>query len=295
MKNIIVFSFLVILLFSACKDDFFNEVVNVEIPEHTPALAVTSNISSADTILWVYVSTSIGILDTASLETIEDAEVEIYKDGSFFMDLEHERDGLYTRSLSQAFGNDESVYELKVSKSGFETVMAEQQMPDEVSISEITFEEDGTINDEGERVDEVVISFQDERGKANFYRVFTEIEITNSNGTFSYEIFLNSNDPSIMKVDNNLYFSDAFFDGENYDLRLWEYNLDNTDDMDEVKIKARLISLTLEKYYWETSLENADNSNGNPFAEPTVIFSNIENGYGIFSFEAIGPEYILEL
>ncbi|MFT5167923.1 MAG: hypothetical protein ACI8P3_003161 [Saprospiraceae bacterium] len=296
MKNIIALLIVSLLLFSACKDDFFDQVINVDIPEHTPSLSITSNLSNVDTILWVYVSSSIGILENGDPESITDAKVDLYKNGTLFQNLPFQEEGFYTTQLPQPLGNEDAEYELRVASTGFEPVSASQKMPAQIDISAATFDADGTINEDGDRVDEVIVTFQDKKDEANYYKVDANITYIENNGeSYSYPITFNSTDPSIIEGDDGLYLSDAFLDGEKYELRLWNYEIYNDAYMNDAKIFIRLVNVSPEKYYWETSLRNAQNAEDNPFAEPAVIFSNIENGYGIFSLESVGPDFIIVL
>ncbi len=295
MKKYIIISICFLSLFSSCDEDFFDQVVEVDVPEHTPALAVTANMNNSDTIIWVYVSNSVGILEKEDPEDIIDATVELYKEGSLFQTIPHNERGFYTWDLENPLGDEEIEYELKVSKTGFESVSSTQTMPSQINIVNATYEEEGAISPDGDRVDEFIIEFNDEDGVDNYYRVEAKLIYTDQIGfEYSNSIYLESFDPNFINTGEGIFFTDALFQGDLTELRLTSYELyyDPSFMMDG-KIAINLINITKERYFREVSIYNYEPDN--PFAEPTVVFSNFENGYGIFSLEAKGPDFVIPL
>jgi len=295
MKRYIL-GFIALTFLASCDEDFFDQVVDVDIPEHEPALAITANMSNQDSILWAYVTSSVGVLVQDNPEEIADAQVELYKDGTLLSNLPYVEQGFYGWQVPEPLGNEQATYELKVSKDGFNSVSSTQTMPVQVNINDATLEIDGTVNEEGERVDEITITFDDAKDIANYYALSINFEFTDITGeVYSYEQYFNSNDPSFGETENGNYFSDILFDGENYELKVWLYNLYVDENIEDPKLAIRLTNLTKDRYFRETSINNYRNSEDNPFAEPAVIFSNIENGYGIFSLEAVGSTFYIDL
>lgn len=295
MKKYISFSLLFAVLLTGCKDDFFDQVVDVDVPEHTPALAITSEISNTDTILWAYVSNSVGILVQDNPAPITDAKVELYKNGNLLEALPHVEQGFYGWQIPEPLSNDGAEYELRVSKDGFESVSAVQEMPPQVDLISATYEKEGTVDLEGYRVDEYKIKFQDERSTENYYKVEVTVRRTYDDGAqYENNIYTESFDPSVYTIDGGLYMSDAVFDGDETEVSFYSYENIYTENPDEeVELSIRLVHITKEHYFRKVSLYNYDPEN--PFAEPTVVFSNVENGHGIFSMEATGPEFVIPL
>ena len=292
-----MFVFIACIFFlESCKEDFFDQVIDVDIPEHTPALAVTSNLSNVDTLLWVYVSSSVGILVEEDPAEITDAQVELFKNGELLYTFPYLERSMYAWQVTEPLGNEAADYELKVAKSGFEPVSAVQTMPGQVDIVSATYEEDGTVNPDGERVDELLIEFDDPKNVTNYYKIKANLEFTGDDGeSYVYDIYFDSFDPSIVYTNDGLYLSDGVFDGERYELRLWSYNIPNDEFMNDPRIAVNLINVSEDRYFREASIDAYENAENNPFAEPAVIFSNIENGHGIFSLEAKGPTFYLDL
>lgn len=295
MKNIL-YSLLLVLFLTACKDDFFDQVVDVKIPEHTPALAITSTLSNQDTIIYAYVTTSIGVLEPYNPGYITDAKVELFKDGDLVRELPYVDQSFYAWQLDEPLGNEQSTYELRVEKEDFETVMATQIMPAQIEITNATFERDGTIDEGGDRVDELVIEFTDQKDVSNYYKVEVALEYDFDGTTYLQEgYYFDSNDPSTSYTNDGIYLSDAVFDGSTYEFRLYNYDLYVDASWENPELIVRLVNMSSDRYYRETSINAYQNAEDNPFAEPAVIHNNIENGYGIFSLEAVGPAFRIPL
>ena len=49
------------------------------------------------------------------------------------------------------------------------------------------------------------------------------------------------------------------------------------------KIRFYLHNISLPYFYFRTSLQAYDQTSGSPFAQPVQVYSNIENGFGIFA------------
>ncbi len=285
-----------VLFFCAACEDFFDQVVEVDVPEHEPALAITSTLANTDSILWAYVTNSVGVLVQDNPEGIEDATVELYKNGDLLQALPHIQEGYYGYQVDGPLGDTEADYELRVSKDGFTSVSSIQTMPSQINIKEAIFEKEGTVDFDGERVDEIVVRFDDNGAEDNWYKISARVSFEDIEGeTYENSIYLDTNDPALQDTYDGLYFSDALFNGSESEIRLFTYGVYVDDDPAYLnpKIHIELYHITKDKYFREISVYNYDPEN--PFAEPTIIYSNIENGYGIFSMEAKGPDYVIEL
>ena len=52
-------------------------------------------------------------------------------------------------------------------------------------------------------------------------------------------------------------------------------------------LKVRFLTLSRDFFEFATSYQKQKLNNNNPFAEPTQVYSNIENGLGIFAGFAV--------
>lgn len=279
-----ILCFFLVSIFS-CSEDFFEQVVVLDIPEHTPALAVTANFSDVDTTLVVYVSSSVGILEPDEPVIVEDATVELYKNHQLLYNMDYSTNGLYGKTGVAPLGNAFAEYVLKVQAPGFDPVTSIQQMPQPVSITEASFERDGTVTPDGDRVNELSITFSDPSGVENFYSISAVGRVVEFGGGYESMIYLSSFNPIVEEGDQFLVFEDATFDGKEITLNFYTYD-DYPDNAESVEWDINLISITQDRYFFEKSLNIFYNSNDNPFVEPIVVHNNIENGHGIFTVES---------
>jgi len=111
--------------------------------------------------------------------------------------------------------------------------------------------------------------------------------------TFSFNPLTNSRDFDASQLRENtvLLFRDSEFKNQNIELEiLAQYNgpantLKQLKDVLflELEVVVALRNVTREYFLYKTSLEKYFEKEGNPFAEPVNVFTNIENGLGIFT------------
>lgn len=284
MNKFIIFLFGLILLGTACEDRF-EQVVKVDIPAHESRLAVNAIFLNGDDQLSVLVSNSIGILDTADFQDFNTANVQLLKDGQSLGDFWYDDDnGYYLSELDAPLGSEEAVYQLEVEEGDFPKASAVQTMPGIPVLGDISVEKEGTIDEAGDRVDEVIIEIADAPGEEAYYAVLAYVSF---NGSESYQVNLYSNNPITLQANRSqlgLTLSDASFDGSTYTLNTYSYNLypyEGGEGMD-VTLTIVLVNLTRDTYLYVRSLDQYYNAQDNPFAEPVTVHSNIEDGYGIF-------------
>jgi len=289
MKNIkYIWSFLFVsslLWFTSCGEDAFTQVAKIDLPEHKSALAINAHFDAGETDLEVYVSHSLSILDSSSYQLINDAKVELYKNGNFFYELNPINDkGFYNRLDADPLGVEEATYRLEISAPNYNAVVAEQTMPSAINISNVEFNPGGSINFDGETADELLITIDDPAGIENYYAFQTEFEIDTTNQlTENYGYSLDSEDLFAEYSRFGILLRDATFDGQKYIMRFTSYSWNGFTPRPGDKIIISAIAITKDKYLFESTKSIYNDSQGNPFAEPVVIHENIEDGHGIFS------------
>ncbi|HFA50103.1 MAG TPA: DUF4249 domain-containing protein [Bacteroidetes bacterium] len=286
-----IFFFSAILFFASCSEDFFEQTVDIDIPEHTPQLAVTSQLSSGDTMLWAFLTPSQGILDNTAAQPIEDATVELFRNGQLMETLFYSGERFYTSISNTPLPTDADEYILKVSAPGFDPIEVVQQMPAPVPIISATYEAGGAIDIDGERVDEVSVEFVDPAGEDNYYQMTIVIEVERQNGGFTNSPYIYKLDPIAEELDNGQYLKDDSFDGKKYVWRVGFYE-QHFDPNQSVKIHVQLSSVSRDQYFYERSVYLSVDADDNPFAEPVIIHSNVEGGQGVFTLSSKSVEVI---
>ncbi len=267
-------------------NDFFEQVVEVEIPEHTPVLAVTSELKAGDTTIQVWVNRSVGVLepDTGATE-VENALVEIYRGTErlhVIPFVDHTNTPFYRLDLSNPFKAEAGEYVLKVSAPGFETVKGQMAFPSEVSIIEASYLEDGALDEQGGVADKVSLTFQDPPGEDNYY--IAGLMAIDEMNTASFDR-LYSLDPAVEGGRGEVLINDQTFEGEKRTIDFYFRN----NYSQQQKVYVALYAVSEEHYKFSLAVENYELSINNPLAEPVIIPSNIEEGFGLFSL--ISPSY----
>jgi hypothetical protein len=84
---------------------------------------------------------------------------------------------------------------------------------------------------------------------------------------------------------DHIIFDDQTFEGQNFELRLEVGDFYGERDSNTPKTVYYVVLLNLSKEYFQflKSLYIQQYNSGDPFSEPSPIYSNIENGYGVFA------------
>jgi Domain of unknown function (DUF4249) len=281
--NITIPSLLFIGLLSSCE-----LVINVDLPPQKQKLVVNS-VFNTDSLLIVSVTQSRHILDDQNFfSPVDNATLSVTDETGTVFGFAGLSQGLYKSTFSPAPGK---IYFLRVEAGGFDPVTAVTRAPDLVPIvdAEIDYSEvqNGTVNP---RIP-VKIAFRDPGDQKNYYeaKVFRRLAVqyTDSSQEIIYDT-LNFMMPVLYQDSNQeertSVFVDTFFNGEEYTL---ESNLPNSGSYGwggtVVEDKIVLINISPEYYDYLTTRNLQQNTDGDPFAQPVLVFSNIENGFGIFA------------
>ena len=305
MKSVLRCLALLIVL-SSCE-----QVIEPDLPEHTPRLVLHA-FFTADGIWTAYVGRSSGILDSRPLHerSVADASVELLAGDRVIEEmkfLDAARGYVFEDSALEAG----ETYSLQVSAPGFATIRATDAIPRPVPTSILSYRTDTSVRSGSETSGEfsIELEIQDPPGEANYYQI-SMYQISTGRGIWRYEGLLSTKDPSII-ADNGIdgssveegafsgeapYFKDTLFDGRTHEIEL---TYDGVlilregiaqeevaeDGQEPAKQKTYLQVLYISAAYYEY-LKTArlhDSTRDNPFAEPLSVYSNVENGYGIFA------------
>jgi hypothetical protein len=269
-KETIYILFIIFLLFS-CET-----IVNVNLPKHNPKIVVNS-INSPEFPWVVDLSLSKGILESGDIKMLSGAKVGIYENGESIALLKEIKNGLYAAvDKMPKVGID---YQLKVSAKGFKPVSADCHIPKVVTINDVTT---NVLQSDERKELEFIISFADPPKTDNYYSFSVY-----ANG---YAVYFSSNDLVFQDEENSFEFSGRRFSGykaifDDSVLKGCTYSLKIYIDLDNKGNKYEIVLSSLSKEYYlylitrRTQAENEDN----PFAEPVMVFNNINGGFGIFT------------
>lgn len=293
-RNIFSFfcSAIIVLVLASCGGDKFSQVVEIDLPAHTPMLSVSAEFSTVDSSLVANVSTTWATNEAPADPNVKDATMRIFENGNLWRELPYNPStGQYeSEGLANFVVDGQTVYRLEVTAPSFETVFAEQKMPKPVEITSLKYKYQGAVGPEGDKVDELNFEFQDPAGQDDYYGLagfYIYSEVFNEDTfSYNYNMYLESYDPLLEEGASNLLLvSDKSFDGKKVTFKTYCYC--GFGENEQFKIVGQLVHLTREKYLYLRSLNQYQNAHDNPFAEPVTVQSNIENGVGLFSLESV--------
>jgi hypothetical protein len=251
-----------------------------------PKIVVNSLYSANDT-LKVHLSESRSVLqdDYKPLPNIENATVNLFSNGTEVGTLTHQSDGNYI--LNSPFPVAGQSYELEVKHPTLDDVTSESTCP---SLIQITSIDTSRIQNDFK----LAITIQDDPAETNYYSIrimntFTT-EYESSPGVFQIDTItypawictkdINSEtnaDPLGEICQDELFFNDINFNGSTH-----QFNV-SVDIYQGEKLTVYIKSINESLFKYNKSFQLYQENNGNPFGEPVQVYSNIENGIGIFS------------
>jgi Domain of unknown function (DUF4249) len=280
MQNIFYSFILAVVLlmgFSSCQQD-----AEVDVPNVPSKLVISSFISPQDTVISIRVTASQPVFQTSNIninDPIINATVMLFDEANQSIQIPFDAQYEAYRISATAFPIvSGQAYRLEVSAPSFETVKASTVIPG-ATPSNFTSSVTYTIDSSQiwywtyEFID--TYSFTEISGTVDLYMVGNSIVIFDST----------ANDSFYIRAGNE------FLTDQNQDGQVITNSSTGTFDFAasqpgySVKPIARLTYFTRcspEYYYFHQSLGN-NNNGGDPFAEPTPMYTNIENGYGVFA------------
>ena len=277
-----------LLMGTACNEESCTQIVEVELPEHDPRLAIHILMFSQDAEAEVLVSNSRSVLSSEAFSVFPDAAVMLSNVGMPTFEYSGNK-GRHYAVLPEGWAVAGRSYTLEVQQEPYPMASSEQTMPDEPKILSAAVEPDGALGPEGERLDEITIEVEDAPGE-HYYALQARLE-TKQVDFFGdtviqgYPIYMETNDPILSYASiegiSALLCSDDAFNSSTY--RFLAYTYEQLPVEEENRwLSVRVISLSRDAFLYLRSLQQYRDSDGNPFAEPVTVHSNISDGYGIF-------------
>ncbi len=288
MKRINIFLMIwgLAVLVSSCE-----MTIDVDLPESDPVLVVNSYPESGIPLL-VDVTVSRSVLDNNFnvFPLVKDARVLLVRNGidSFYAD--------YFDPLKQyAFPlipHEGDHFELQVSHPDYPTAHAEARIPQALKISSVRLEHRVETDRDGNELARLSFDIEDRPDEADYFSMELKYLGTDS---IAYSACFQSDDPAFFRQGgmqepgDRSWFCDEFYFDDSYmtrhPYRVTIYLIESEFQLASELI-LKLSTHEAASYYYKTSLEDQLNVYGNPFAEPVIVFNNIENGLGIFAGRA---------
>lgn len=280
LNNILKYHQLPLLFIAMLSSCNFETVVKVNLPEENPKLVVNSVIIP-DSVITVNLTLSKHILDDVdySFNHVNDALVSITdSEGNNMILPYHEDSKLYYNPGFKAKQNIE--YSIRASHLRHVAVEAFTVVRRNVPI--IKVEKGGIANSSQNSPSTIFyVSFQDPPDETNFYRIRVSKDL-NQSGDILFPVYISSSDPAFASEYESRYllFKDNLISGREIKIPVMisDYELNSTQTL---SFFLDSFHEDLFKYTETKALQQF--VDGDPFAQPVLVFTNINNGFGIFS------------
>ena len=295
--------FLALLTLFSCEKD-----LEISVPTSPPQLVVNS-VFSQDSLWRIEVSTSASPGQNLSIRSLKHPEIQLTEDGNLIKDLVVDSSfaspgffgdrvtdvSIYFQRTMTSRPQPGHSYSIEVSYPGFRTVSAVASVPMPVLINRKTnLQSQSLIVVEGKQMRRFQFSILDSPD-SRYYGI--EVFKTENDGTNPQRIQFYSADQVFaenIQFDEDarvtqdgrfydpsraVFFSDETFSGKERNFSIYlDADLDPS-----TPIYVRALTLSDELYHFVVAYQRQQQNSGNPFAEPTQVYTNILNGYGIFA------------
>lgn len=271
------------LIFFAVLNSGCETIVDLDLPEAEPRLVIESAFGP-DTIFSIKISCSSGLNNQEDIKAVINATIEISENGLLIEQQPwHRWNGIYQSSFRPSEKNN---YIIKVSAPGYKTVTAADAVPAEIKIDSVHTQ--FVSEDYFEKKYRVKIFFRDLPGEKNYYHLVVLGEFHYGTQIDYYNLPFETSDPSIKSgnYDDDFYdtdflgdavFNDQLFDGQSRELTIIVSDHEPRDIQ-----TVRLSSVSKNLYEYLRTIRSQSNDDDFSLTEPVQIYSNVENGFGIF-------------
>ena len=273
------------LFLSSC-DNLVNGVVrDIDLPPHESQLAASLFLDSRDSNISAIVSSSKGIYDTGQSKSVYNAECVLNVGATTYNWSTMDQYERYTELLPDRFGAPTDSVVFTVNHPDFNSVSATQVFPSAPQVSlELNY---GATQLYGDISDELIITLKDIPGVNQHYIVSIDVHVrtalTGQDTSEYYNLYWETEYPNSTRLwgkESALLLSEEGLDRDIKFSAATGVNPINFAMLHEYRVKVS--ALSEEMYLFYKSYTAYENANGNPFAEPVVLYSNMSNNMGCF-------------
>lgn len=291
-KKYIYIFIAVIPLIISCE-----KIIDIDIPDADRKI-VLNGLINPDSLIEVNISRSMSILEDNKFVFLENASVTLFEDDTERGTLQYIGSGDY--KLLDFHPASGLSYRLEVESPDLKSVSAIAELPIPITIGEI---DTASIEDSwGNSSLKISFSIQDPP-EENFYALalfatrrsfdYDKFELADSMVTSQVYFDLLASgqggvqdllveDNATVYFNEKVFIADHLFNGTdfNLDLSVGKYFFM---EADTVWIDVNVEHVSKSYYLYAASINKYNRTHGNPFSEPVSVYTNVENGLGIFT------------
>lgn len=230
---------------------------------------------------------SIDILDNGYPQQLDNALVQVREQGGAWIQFDEMISGYYRTNGFQF--EEGKTYEYRASRSGYETVTSEFEIPNHVEITDAKFVRevgfDSLSFEDG--YSEYEITFTDPGGD-QFYSI--SCILVDQNDTLQASYYVTSSSPFANAISDGeyyayfseLYSDNALYRGEEVTIPVRVMNLRGEEPPQNLKLAFVLRTHDIHSYRYHSSLQRYqyNGGSGDPFSQPVLVYTNFDGGLG---------------
>lgn len=283
------------LAFFSCGDAF-ETTLEIDPPQHEEKLVVYAFGNTRTNLLVVSVAKSVGLLENVDKKElyINNAKVVLHRgEESYLLDFKEPDFNWGEEQFYNYFLPEGTIvlekgetYTIEVEADGYPMASATTIVPNDINPTEITFD-DNEISFDGGTYVSIDVVFDDPSGQNDFYETSVLVSSEIFGGAEGFDmIYTEFIDPIIEYGWVNLIFKDGSFNGNRKKIQLliddyYTEVINGENALDYLYLNWRIISE--DHYRYSKSVQQQRDAQGNPFASPIQVYSNIDNGLGVFT------------
>ena len=243
-------------------------------------LYVANALFNTDSVWIVRLSKSRNILERRnSYENVTNAKITIRDESDNIVETISYSPSSPGKYIGKTYPLISHKYRLQIDIEDFGQIRGENKIPEEVKI--ISLEVDSTAFKSGQNHIDVTLTFEDPKDVENYYVVRTLNMIANR----GFEaIPMAATDPlwnNDYSDSRSIVFRDNFFNGNKYELH---FRISKSGYAAQNQpYRVILQNVSKEYYLYFTTKNLQENTKLDYFAQPTQVYTNLENGVGIFA------------
>jgi len=284
-KQLLLILPLTAVLFS-CSKLSEGVVKEIDLPPHNPQIAASLFVDSKDSGFAAIISETRGLYDTTNTGLLDSATLKLFKDGTLLYSWNSmSPSGTYDYDFGQQIGTIDGDLVFEISHPNHETVSATQRFPEATDFEiELNY---GAALYKGQASDEIIVTLLDNPGINQHYLINMSVHYRTSlagqDTSKYYTLSPETANSSVNFIGPQRSLASVSEEGIDRDIKIsFATGINSIDQAFLLEYRVSISTLSDDLYAFYKSYQALNQGQGNPFAEPVILFSNMSNSIGSF-------------